>query len=69
MFGLFRKGIVGAGVQFTLKLCVAVKRKLQLFIWRNRTFEELIGKPTKIIPFTIRAIVVQGFSIENGSAN
>ncbi|XP_072024948.1 vam6/Vps39-like protein [Amphiura filiformis] len=35
-----------SGGNYGLKLCVAVKRKLQLFYWRNRSFEELqLGVP------------------------
>ncbi|KAI0225860.1 Vam6/Vps39-like protein [Lamellibrachia satsuma] len=33
---------LGGDVQYTLRMCVAVKRKLQLYNWKNRDFHELM---------------------------
>ncbi|XP_071480649.1 vam6/Vps39-like protein [Diadema antillarum] len=56
-----QKGNSGGGVHFTLKLCVAVRRKLQLFIWRSRTFEEL--KPDLGVPDVPKAMSWCGNSL------
>ncbi len=40
-FCLQKTTSLSGDVQYTLRMCVAVKRKLQIFYWKNRDFHEL----------------------------
>ncbi|XP_048578453.1 vam6/Vps39-like protein [Nematostella vectensis] len=46
---------------FELKLCVAVKKKIQLYIWRNESFQEL--PPELGLPDVVRAVAWAGDSL------
>lgn len=38
-----KQQLIGGDVQYSLRMCVAVKRKLQLYRWKNRDFHELMA--------------------------
>ncbi|EDO34329.1 predicted protein [Nematostella vectensis] len=55
------KGATFFAVDLTLKLCVAVKKKIQLYIWRNESFQEL--PPELGLPDVVRAVAWAGDSL------